>query len=135
VLIDDRGDVKICDFGLSKLLSHESQMTVQVRTVVPTHHPALHVTPFPLTLPPSMQVGTPAFMSPEMAEGSGMSEAVDVYSFGVLLWTLWACQNPYHYLDVTPVQLLSRCFAQASMRARCTCLVPHHRRLTPGPVT
>jgi serine/threonine-protein kinase len=31
VLIDDRGDVKICDFGLSRLISTDSQMTVQVR--------------------------------------------------------------------------------------------------------
>ena len=28
------------------------------------------------------QVGTPAFMAPEMAHGSDMSETVDVYSFG-----------------------------------------------------
>lgn len=33
VLIDDRGDVKICDFGLSRLISTDSQMTVQVRLV------------------------------------------------------------------------------------------------------
>ena len=81
--MDDRGDVKICDFGLSKLIGSDTQMTVQV--------------------------GTPAFMAPEMAHGTtDMSESVDVYSYGVLLWTLWTCRNPYHYLDVTPVQLLSR---------------------------
>jgi serine/threonine protein kinase len=34
VLIDDRGDVKICDFGLSRLISTDSQMTVQVRAPV-----------------------------------------------------------------------------------------------------
>lgn len=33
VLIDDRGDVKICDFGLSRLISTDSQMTVQVRCI------------------------------------------------------------------------------------------------------
>jgi serine/threonine protein kinase len=53
-------------------------------------------------------VGTPAFMAPEMANGSEMSESVDVYSFGIVLWALWTCENPYHYMDVTPVQLLSR---------------------------
>jgi len=87
ILIDERGDVKICDFGLSKLLSKDNtQMTVQV--------------------------GTPAFMCPEMAHGcSDMSESVDVYSFGVLLWSLWSCRDPYWYLNVTPVQLLSRVVA------------------------
>lgn len=55
------------------------------------------------------QVGTPAFMAPEMANGSeGMSESVDVYSFGILLWCLATSQNPYFNMDVTPVQLLSR---------------------------
>lgn len=87
ILLDTNGDAKICDFGLSKLLMHKNtQMTVQV--------------------------GTPAFMSPEMAHGdTDMNESVDVYSFGVLLWTLWTCQSPYYYLDVTPVQLLSRVVA------------------------
>ena len=32
------------------------------------------------------QAGTPAYMAPEMFEGGGLTEAVDVYSFGVLLW-------------------------------------------------
>jgi eukaryotic-like serine/threonine-protein kinase len=30
VLMDDRGDVKICDFGLSKLVGTDTQMTIQV---------------------------------------------------------------------------------------------------------
>jgi serine/threonine protein kinase len=47
-------------------------------------------------------------MAPEMADGADMSESVDVYSFGVLLWCLATSQNPYFNLDVTPVQLLSR---------------------------
>lgn len=57
ILLDERGDAKICDFGLSKLLINDTQMTVQV--------------------------GTPAYMCPEMAHGAAdMNEAVDVYSFG-----------------------------------------------------
>lgn len=87
ILVDERGNFKICDFGLSKLLSKDNpQMTVQV--------------------------GTPAFMCPEMAHGTtNMSESVDVYSFGILLWALWSCRDPYYYLNVTPVQLLSRVVA------------------------
>ena len=51
-------------------------------------------------------------MCPEMAHGTtNMSESVDVYSFGVLLWALWSCRDPYYYLNVTPVQLLSRVVA------------------------
>jgi hypothetical protein len=60
----------------------------------------------------TIQVGTPAYMCPEMAHGTtDMGASVDVYSFGVLLWTLWVCHDPYFYLNVTPVQLLSRVVA------------------------
>lgn len=62
-------------------------------------------------------------MCPEMAHGTtDMSESVDVYSYGVLLWTLWSCQNPYYYLDVTPLQLLSR--VVAGLRPRIDAEMP-----------
>jgi serine/threonine protein kinase len=53
--------------GLSKLLVNDVAMTVQV--------------------------GTPAYMCPEMAHGAGdMNEAVDVYSFGCVRLACWlAC--------------------------------------------
>ena len=43
ILIDDRGNVKLCDFGLSRLTTNDVEMT--------------------------QQVGTPAYMAPEMAGG------------------------------------------------------------------
>lgn len=32
------------------------------------------------------QAGTPTYMAPEMFEGKRITESVDIYSFGILLW-------------------------------------------------
>ncbi len=87
ILVNEKGDAKIADFGLSRFLAKGQPLL-------------------------TVQVGTPAYMCPEMAHGTtDMGASVDVYSFGVLLWALWVCQPPYFWLDVTPVQLLSRVVA------------------------
>ena len=99
ILIDDTGSVKLCDFGLSRLTTNDVEMT--------------------------QQVGTPAYMAPEMAgvgddddedehqdEESGgnmaiIGKPVDVYSYGILLWTLWTQKLPYSDLRVkNPFQLM-----------------------------
>ncbi|GMH75673.1 hypothetical protein TL16_g06837 [Triparma laevis f. inornata] len=94
ILLDDKGDVKMCDFGLSRLTTNDVEMT--------------------------QQVGTPAYMAPEMAgvgdTGSDEDEEeprisigkpVDVYSYGILLWTLWTQKLPYSDLRVkNPFQLM-----------------------------
>ncbi len=86
ILIDDKGDVKLCDFGLSRLTTNDVEMT--------------------------QQVGTPAYMAPEMAgiegeEGPRIGKPVDVYSYGILLWTLWTQKLPYSDLRVkNPFQLM-----------------------------
>ncbi|GMH86855.1 hypothetical protein TrST_g12250 [Triparma strigata] len=94
ILLDDKGDVKLCDFGLSRLTTNDVEMT--------------------------QQVGTPAYMAPEMAgvgdTGSDEDEEepklsigkpVDVYSYGILLWTLWTQKLPYSDLRVkNPFQLM-----------------------------
>lgn len=98
ILIDDTGSVKLCDFGLSRLTTNDVEMT--------------------------QQVGTPAYMAPEMAgvgddydeddqdeeRGDNMTrigKPVDVYSYGILLWTLWTQKLPYSDLRVkNPFQLM-----------------------------
>ena len=45
-------------------------------------------------------VGTPAFMAPELLSGqlkygAHYGTSVDVYSFGVLCWAMWARRMPY----------------------------------------
>jgi calcium-dependent protein kinase len=63
--------VKLCDFGLARFFSSDDrQMT--------------------------SKIGTPAFMPPEMMTDSGVYDSsVDVYSFGIMLWSLWGRQVRY----------------------------------------
>ena len=73
VLLDDTGSVKICDFGLAKLMDRTRDVTA------------------------TGGQGTAAYMAPEIMRGERLSfpSAVDVYSFGVLLWTMWRHEPPY----------------------------------------
>ena len=85
VLIHE-GVVKICDFGMSRVVANDVTM-----------------------LSTNGAVGTPSFLAPELASGSTESYAsfkVDVYAFGVLLHYLWTRQVPYRDQHVNPFQLM-----------------------------
>ena len=94
-------DVKICDFGLSVLLrNHPGRSTVRAE--------AMGGAAF-------VSGGTPAYMPPEAVSLDPFSSPdpriyarppYDVYSFGVLLWTLKTASKPYD--DVAPRNLLQR---------------------------
>ena len=51
-------------------------------------------------------VGTPAYMSPEQANGSGVDARSDIYSFGCLIYELLAGRPPFG--GITPEQVLVR---------------------------
>ena len=65
ILIDLDGEPHLTDFGIAKLLEHDSGLT---RT-----HDVL---------------GTPSYMAPEQASGKPITSAVDVYSLGAILYEL-----------------------------------------------
>ena len=83
VLLTENNEVKLCDFGISRLIAQRSGMTTAV--------------------------GTPLLMAPELVragtagnrdEAHANAAAIDVFSFGVLLWMLWTQQlNPYRDVD------------------------------------
>ncbi|KAK9832844.1 hypothetical protein WJX81_006571 [Elliptochloris bilobata] len=49
--------------------------------------------------------GTPAYMAPETFEGQQVTEKVDMYSFGVLLWECLTGEQPWAELS-TPMQVI-----------------------------
>jgi serine/threonine-protein kinase len=72
VLLTHTGVPKIADFGLAKGFAWDPDDA--------THHEL---------------VGTPAFMAPELFQGSPASSASDVYALGVLYYTLLTGRHPF----------------------------------------
>jgi len=71
VLVDDKWNVKICDFGLS---TFQRTKTLQDQQSAP---------------------GTPLWMAPEALLGRPLDKKSDVYSFSILLWEILTEQEPY----------------------------------------
>jgi serine/threonine-protein kinase len=75
ILLTRKGEVKVADFGLSRVLSGDQ--------------PALHLTASGVTM------GTPLYMSPEQVEGKPVDARTDIYSFGVTCYHLLAGYPPF----------------------------------------
>ena len=84
VMVSARGEVKIVDFGLSKLgwldsssdgtSSSSSSSSSSTRGTI---------------------LGTPSYMSPEQARGCALGPSSDVFSLGVVLYELLAGERPF----------------------------------------
>lgn len=70
--LGDPNFVKILDFGLAKMLEADQQLTGV-----------------------GVVLGTPEYMSPEVAESKGVDARSDVYSFGVLLFQMMTGRLPF----------------------------------------
>lgn len=84
ILLSDEGYALLADFGIVKLL--ESTNTTANLTN------------------PSGVVGTPAYMSPEQANGQEIDGRNDIYALGVVLYEMITGRQPFQ--AETPVQLL-----------------------------
>jgi len=75
-MIDKKGRVKLMDFGIAKTLDPSSSEYTQTGT--------------------GMQMGTPMYMSPEqIKETKNVTAQSDIYSLGVVLWSMVTGQKPY----------------------------------------
>jgi Serine/threonine protein kinase len=72
ILFDQYGDPYISDFGIAKIAANQTNVTG------------------------SAIMGTPAYMSPEQAQGEGIDGRSDIYGLGVILFELLTGTQPYH---------------------------------------
>lgn len=72
VLLDDEGGAYLTDFGIARILG-ESASTITTQGVV----------------------GTPAYMSPEQAQGLSLDNRSDIYSLGVMLFEMVTGRRPF----------------------------------------
>lgn len=91
ILVDERGDPKVVDFGLAKVggsdVQHEDQSFIVSVT--------------------GQIMGTPNYMSPEQAAGNAdhVDMRSDVYSLGIVLYELLTGQLPYELQSTVPENL------------------------------
>ena len=71
IMITNKGQIKIMDFGLAKL-ADQTQLTQDGTTV-----------------------GTIAYMSPEQAQGAAIDQRTDIWAFGVVLYEMLSGQLPF----------------------------------------
>lgn len=72
ILITKNGDIKITDFGIAKLA--QSSLLTQVNTVM----------------------GSPAYMSPEQANGDSTDQRTDIYALGIILYQMICGERPFN---------------------------------------
>ena len=78
IFISKRGQVKVVDFGLAKMMPHRSGLTPVAVTIAEQHE---------LTSA-GMAVGTVAYMSPEHARGEAIDQRSDLFSLGVVMYEM-----------------------------------------------
>jgi serine/threonine protein kinase len=72
ILIHQNGTIYITDFGIARILSDASTLTL------------------------GGMIGTPLYMAPEQILGQSMTVATDIYSLGIILYQMFTGQVPFY---------------------------------------
>ncbi len=100
LLLDKRGQVKIADFGIAKMLGNGTPSHTMGGTPVETVPAPLGVTQ------PETALGTPAYMAPEQASTpERVDSRADIYSLGVVFYEMLTGELPARQLETTTSRL------------------------------
>ena len=112
-LVSHDGNVKICDFGVSRVDARRLTRRRHKNAMITTGH-----------------AGSPLFMPPEALRGdaeSAVHKSQDIYSFGILCWILNTWRSPYEDViqDMTPMKFMEAVCTQG-LRPSCKRLKSKH---------
>jgi serine/threonine-protein kinase len=86
IMLTSRGHVKVLDFGLAKVKSHEGQT---LGSDLPTQAKTQS----------GVVIGTLAYMSPEQALGKAVDHRTDIFSLGAALYEMTTGRQPFSGVD------------------------------------
>jgi serine/threonine-protein kinase len=87
ILVSSKGDVKLLDFGIAKLLTPDLSPVTLAHTGT------------------QVRLMTPQYASPEQVRGDVITTASDQYSLGVILYELLTGRRPYRITAVTTEEI------------------------------
>jgi Tol biopolymer transport system component len=86
IKVREDGSVKVLDFGLAKALDPTRPASANVAgTATPTVH----------STKTGVILGTPAYMSPEQANGAALDRRTDIFAFGAVLYEMLTGQRAF----------------------------------------